>query len=128
MGIAVTRYRLYDIDQIISRTVTYGSLTLLLAGAYLGSVFLLRSFLPAEGQLPVAVSTMAIAALFNPLRRRIQRLVDRRFNRAHYDAEVALTDFSEKVRARTDLASLGDEIASVVERTMEPASLALWVR
>ena len=128
VGIAVTRYRLYDIDQIISRTVTYGSLTVLLAGAYLGSVFLLRSFLPAEGQLPVAVSTLAIAALFSPLRRRIQHLVDRRFNRAHYDAEVALTDFSEKVRARTDLASLGDEIASVVERTMEPASLALWVR
>ena len=128
VGIAVTRYRLYEIDQIISRTVTYGSLTVLLLGAYLGSVFVMRSFLPAEGQLPVAVSTLAIAALFNPLRRRIQRLVDRRFNRARYDAELELIDFGEKLRARGDLASLGDEVAAVVEGTMQPASLALWVR
>ena len=128
VGIAVTRYRLYEIDQIISRTVTYGLLTLLLVGAYLGSVFLLRSWLPVEGQLPVAVSTLAIAALFNPLRRRIQTLVDRRFNRARYDAELALTDFGEKLRSQGDLVSLGDEIAEVVERTMQPRSLGLWVR
>ncbi len=128
VGIAVTRYRLYEIDQIISRTVTYGLLTLLLVGAYLGSVFLLRSLLPIEGQLPVAVSTLAIAALFNPLRRRIQRLVDRRFNRSRYDAELALTDFGERLRTQGDLVSLGDEIAEVVERTMQPRSLALWVR
>ena len=128
VGIAVTRYRLYEIDQIISRTVTYGLLTLLLVGAYLGSVFFIREFLPADGHLPVAISTLAIAALFNPLRRRIQRLVDRRFNRAHYDAELALIDFGEKLRARGDLASLGDEVVALVERTMEPASLALWVR
>jgi hypothetical protein len=128
VGIAVTRYRLYEIDQIISRTVTYGVLTLLLIGAYLGSVFFIRTFLPADGHLPVAISTLAIAALFNPLRRRIQRLVDRRFNRAHYDAELALIDFGERLRAGGDLASLGDEVAAVVEGTMQPSSLALWVR
>ena len=128
VGIAVTRYRLYDIDRIISRTVTYASITLLLVGAYLSSVFLMRSLLPVEGQLPVAVSTLAIAALFNPLRRRIQRLVDRRFNRSHYNAELALTKFSETVRDEGDLASLCNEVAALVERTMQPASLSLWVR
>ena len=128
VGIAVTRYRLYDIDRIISRTVTYGSLTLLLVAAYLSSVFLVRSLLPVEGQLPVAISTLAIAALFNPLRRRIQRLVDRRFNRSRYDAELALTKFSETVRGEGDLASLCDEVAALVEQTMQPASLSLWVR
>lgn len=128
VGIAVTRYRLYEIDRIIGRTVTYGLLTVLSVGAYLGLVFLIRSFLPIEGQLPVAISTLAIAALFNPLRRRVQRLVDRRFNRARYNAELALTDFGERLRAEASLASLGDEIAAVVQRTMQPTSLALWVR
>ncbi|MDQ3500047.1 MAG: hypothetical protein M3488_03565, partial [Actinomycetota bacterium] len=128
VGIAVTRYRLYEIDRIIGRTVTYGLLTVLSVGAYLGLVFLIRSFLPIEGQLPVAISTLAIAALFNPLRRRVQRLVDRRFNRARYNAELALTDFGERLRAEVSLASLGDEIAAVVQRTMQPTSLALWVR
>ncbi|MGI8517300.1 MAG: hypothetical protein ACR2ME_03010 [Acidimicrobiia bacterium] len=128
VGIAVTRYRLYEIDRIIGRTVTYGLLTVLSVGTYLGLVFLIRSFLPIEGQLPVAISTLAIAALFNPLRRRVQRLVDRRFNRARYNAELPLIDFGEKLRAEANLVSLGDEIAAVVQRTMQPTSLALWVR
>ena len=102
--------------------------TLLLVAAYLSPVFLMRSLLPVEGQLPVAISTLAIAALFNPLRRRIQRLVDRRFNRSRYDAELALTKFSETVRGEGDLASLCDEVAALVEQTMQPASLSLWVR
>jgi hypothetical protein len=128
VGIAVTRYRLYDIERIISRTVSYGSLTVLLVALYLGSVFLLRSLLPVEGQLPVAITTLALAALFNPVRRSIQRWVDRRFNRSRYDTEVALNDFSERLRNQADLRFLGDEITGVVERTMQPASVALWVR
>lgn len=99
VAIAVTRHRLYEIDQIISRLRSLWNPHNAPSGRLHGSVFLIRSLLPIEGQLPVAMSTLAIAALFNPLRRRIQRLVDRRFNRSRYDAELALNAFSEKLRA-----------------------------
>ena len=98
IGIAATRHRLYEIDKVISRTVTYGSMVILLASVYAIGVFVLRDLLPFEGPLPVAVSTLAVAALFNPLRRRIQRSVDRRFNRSRYNAERVADEFAGSLR------------------------------
>jgi hypothetical protein len=132
VGIAVLRYRLYEIDTLINRTLVYGSLTAMLVAVYFGAVVLLqRIFVVLTGQrstLAVVASTLVIAALFNPLRRRVQAFVDRRFYRRKYDAVKTLEAFSAKLRDETDLDALNAELVGVVRQTMQPAHAALWLR
>ena len=134
VGIAILKYRLYDIDRIINRTLVYGLLTAILVGLYLGGVTatqaLLRTLTGQEHppQLVVVASTLVIATLFNPLRRRIQSLIDRSFYRRKYDAAKALEGFSMKLRDETDLNALSDDLVGVVRETMQPAHVSLWLR
>jgi hypothetical protein len=128
LAAAILRYRLYDIERIVSRTVSYGSLTVLLFCVYAALVFLLRQLTPMQGDLAVAVSTLGVAALANPLRRRIQRAVEYRFNRSHADASRTLTDFTETLRVATDLRAVANELQGAVTRTFQPARLSVWVR
>jgi hypothetical protein len=132
MGVAMLRYRLYDIDLVINRTLVYGSLTFTLALVYFGSVVLLQKmfvFLTGGGsQLVLVSSTLAIAALFQPLRHRIQSSVDRRFYRSKYDARKVLEAFSSRLREETDLASLEAEISTVIHETLQPTRASLWLR
>ena len=132
VGFAILRYRLYDVDLIINRTLVYGALTVLLVAVYVGSVVLLQGLLRAlagqESQLAVVVSTLAIAALFNPLRGRVQGFVDRRFYRRKYDTRKILEAFSTRLRGETDLAALSNELVSIVRGTMQPAHVSLWLR
>jgi hypothetical protein len=132
VGIAILRYRLYNIDLLINRTLVYGSLTAVLILVYVGSVVLLQElFLTLTGeqsQLAVVVSTLAIAALFNPLRRRIQGFIDRRFYRRKYDAAKTLAAFSARLREETDLDTLSDDVVAVVREAMQPAHVSLWLR
>ena len=131
-GIAILRYRLYDIDIIINRTLVYGTLTAALIALYFGAIVVLqRGFVVFAGQqstLAVVASTLLIAALFNPLRRRIQSFIDRRFYRHKYDAQKTLESFGARLRQETDLDDLGADLVSVVRETMQPAHVALWLR
>lgn len=132
VGVAVLRSGLFDIDRVINRVLVYGVLTASLAGIYVGTVvglqWTLRSIAGGESQLAVVASTLAIAALFNPLRRRIQALVDRSFYRGKYDAARTLEAFSARLRDETDLDRLGGELVGVVERTVRPSQATLWLR
>ncbi|CAN5893049.1 hypothetical protein BH23ACT5_BH23ACT5_17310 [soil metagenome] len=128
IGVAVLRYRLYEVDRILSRTVSYGLVTAALVAVYLGLVFVLRRVLPFEGPFAVAASTLAVAALFNPVRRRVQAVVDRRFNRSRYVAERVLETFSVRLRRQMDLTDLVDHLRLVALEVTEPASLSIWLR
>jgi hypothetical protein len=133
-GIAIVRYRLYDIDLLINRTLVYGSLTLMLALVYFGGVTATQALfqtLTGQQKLPqlaVVVSTLVIAALFNPLRHRIQSFIDRRFYRSKYDAAKTLDTFSTRLREETDLTTLSEELVGVVRETMQPEHVSLWLR
>jgi len=132
VGLAVLRYRLYDIDLLINRTLVYGLLTALLAAAYFGGVvslqFVVRTLTGQESQLAVVASTLSIAALFVPLRRRVQGFVDRRFYRSKYDAAKTLDAFSVRLRDETQLDTLSKDLVGVVTRTVQPAHASLWLR
>jgi hypothetical protein len=132
IGAAILRYRLYDIDVIINRALVYGSLTLMLALTYFGSVallqYLFRTLTGQETQLTIVASTLAIAALFQPLRRRLQNVIDRRFYRRKYDAARTLEAFSDRLRHKTDLEQLNAELLSLVGETMQPAHVSLWLK
>jgi hypothetical protein len=127
-AVAVLRYRLYDIDRIISRTLTYGLLTLLLGLGYAGVVLWLGRLLPQGSSLVVAGATLAVAALFQPARRRIQAVVDRRFNRRKYNTAKTIEAFSTRLRQQVDLDTLSTELLAVVDQTMEPTRVSLWLR
>ena len=133
-GMAILRYRLYDIDRIINRTLVYGVLTGILALVYFGGVATSEAIFRAltgqeqQPQIAVVVSTLVIAALFTPLRRRIQRFIDRRFYRRKYDARKTLEAFSAQLRDETDLEALSDNLVGVVRETMQPVHVSLWLR
>jgi hypothetical protein len=127
IGVAILKYRLYAIDKIISRTVSYALVTGLVVAVYLGCVALLTKVLPVRGSVGIAAAVLAAAAVFTPLRRRVQAAVDRRFDRAHYDAERVVAQFSVQLREQVDLDVLGNDLLGVVDQVLAPAHLALWL-
>ena len=133
MAMAILKYRLYDIDLVINRTLVYGTLTALLGGFYFGSVIGLQATFRATtgqggGEMAIVISTLAIAALFMPLRRRIQVLIERRFYRRRYDAALTLAAFADRMRDEVDVERLTGELVTVVEQTMQPTHVSLWLR
>ena len=126
MGVAILKYRLYDIDRMISRTLAYAIVTGLLIGVYAG-VVALAGAASFSSPVEVAAATLAAAALFNPLRRRVQKAVDRRFNRARYDADQTVAAFAARLQDTVDLDSVRDDLASVVHQALEPAHVSLWI-
>lgn len=130
VGMSILRYRLYEIDRIIRRTVAYGLLSALLAGGYLLAVLILQSLVPVADDSPliVAVSTLAVVAAFGPLHTSVQRLVDRRFNRSRYDSALTIESLGAHMRREVDLDSLNHHLVAAVERTMHPAHVSLWLQ
>jgi hypothetical protein len=128
LGAAILRYRLYDLDHIISRTLAWGLLTLVLGGGYAAVVLGLGQLLGRESPLVVAAATLAVAGLFQPARRRIQQAVDRRFNRRRHDTAHTIDAFSTRLHQQIDLDSLSAELLAVVDQTMQPTQASLWLR
>jgi hypothetical protein len=128
IGIGILRYRLYEIDRLISRTISYALLSAALAGVFIGVVLLLTRVLPFSSAPAVAASTLAVAALFSPMRRRLQALIDRRFNRARYDAEATVTALGARLRDAVDVETVLDELAAAAAGSLEPAHVTVWVR
>jgi len=128
VGVAVLRYRLFDVDQIISRTLAYAIVTGLLVGVYAGIVLLATEVLELHSTVAVAVATLAAAALFNPLRRRVQKIVDRRFNRARYDADRIIAAFAARLQDAVDLDVVQADLASSVQQALEPAHVSVWIQ
>jgi hypothetical protein len=127
-GAAILRYRLYDLDRIISRTLAYGLLTLGLGGGYAVVVLVVGQRLGRDSSLVVAAATLTVAALFQPARRRVQAAVDRRFNRRRHDAARVIEGFSARLRDQVDLDAVGGELLAVVDQTMQPTHATLWLR
>jgi hypothetical protein len=125
--VAILKYRLYDIDRIISRTLAYTLVTGLLIGVYAGLVLLATEVFRFTSSVAVAGATLVAAALFAPLRRRVQRVVDRRFNRARYDADQLLADFATRLKDAVELDAVGAQLVGVMQNALEPASVSLWV-
>jgi amino acid transporter len=128
IGVGVLKYRLYEIDRLISRTLSYAIVTGLVVGVYVGVITLVTRVLGFSSPVAVAASTLAAVALFNPLRVRVQRVVDRRFNRAGYDAEATVADFVARLRDAVDLETVRSELLEVVNRAVEPAHASVWIR
>jgi MFS family permease len=128
IGIGITKYRLYDIDRLISRTLAYALLTALLVGVFVGIVLLTTRVLPFSSPVGVAASTLAAAALFAPLRNRLQRVVDRRFNRARYDAEATVAAFGARLRDAVDPETVLSELATAASSSLQPAHVSVWAR
>jgi hypothetical protein len=128
IGIGILRYRLYEIDRLISRTLSYAILTALLAGTFIGLIALTTNTLAISSRVGVAASTLAAAALFNPLRKRIQRLVDRRFNRARYDAEATVAAFTARLRDAVEIDTIRADLLDVVNRAVQPTHASVWIR
>jgi hypothetical protein len=128
IGVGIVRYRLYDIDRVISRTLAYAIVTGLLVGVYGGLVLLATRVLPISSPVAVAGATLVVAALFNPLRHRVQRLVDRRFNRARYDAQQTVAAFAERLKDAADLETVNSDLLAAVQQTLEPAGAWIWVK
>jgi len=128
IGMAVLRYRLYDIDRLINRTLVYGLLTLLLGAGYAAVALVLGQLAGRDSSLAVAGATLAVAALFQPARRRVQQVVDRRFNRRRYDAARTIEAFSARLRDEVDLDTLTGELLAVAAQTMQPTKASLWLR
>jgi hypothetical protein len=128
IGFGILKYRLYDVDRLISRTLSYAIVTATLVGVFGGLVLLTTRVLPLSSPVGVAASTLAAAALFNPLRRRVQRFVDRRFNRARYDADATVAAFSFRLRDAVEVDTVLDELTAVAARSLEPAHVTVWVR
>jgi len=127
IAIAVLKYRLYDIDRIISRTLAYAIVTGLLVGVYAGLVLLATEVFGLHTPVAVAAATLAAAALFSPVRRRVQQAVDRRFNRARYDADQIVAAFAARLKDAVDLDSVRDDLAGVVHQALEPAHVSVWI-
>jgi hypothetical protein len=127
LGLAILKYRLYDIDRLISRTLAYAIITGLLVGVYAGLVLLATQLLHVHTPVAVAASTLAAAALFNPLRLRVQHMVDRRFNRARYDADQTVAAFAARLKDTVELDSVRDDLATAVQQALEPAHLSVWI-
>ena len=127
VGVAVLKYRLYAIDRIISRVISYAIITAVLAGVFAGLVLLATAVLPVKTPVAVAAATLAAAALFNPLRRRVQHAVDRRFNRARYDAEAVVAAFTARLRQTVDLDTMRGDLLGVVHEAFQPAHLSVWL-
>jgi len=127
-GVGIMKYRLYDIDRLISRTISYAVLTGLLLSVFAGLVLLTNRVLTISSPVAVAAATLAAAALFSPLRSRLQRLVDRRFNRARYDAEAVVAAFGARLRDAIDVEAVRDELSTVAVRSLEPAHVTVWIR
>jgi hypothetical protein len=128
LGIAILRYRLYDIDRLVSRTVSYAVLIAVLAGLYMGGVIGIQTLFPSSEDLAVAATTLAAAAIFNPLRHRVQDLVDRRFNRSRFDTEFVLEAFAVRISEVTRAESLVSDLTRTLEDTLSPASIGIWIR
>jgi hypothetical protein len=128
LTVAVLRYRLFDVDRVLSRTLAYGLLTLLLGGGYAAVVLGFGQLLGRRSSLVVAAATLAVAAAFQPARGRVQALVDRRFNRRHYDTAQTVEAFSARLRSQVDLDTLSAELLAVAEQTMQPTQVSLWLR